>query len=242
MPARGRARMSAARETLRAIEQKHRRFRQQQLTFVAALGRTREHARERTQPVSSIAQVQRYLDNHCNNATDRRILSLFLEIVADLRGAAQLLEGLAPENRPPDESLEACKALLCPTSDLSALRAKYPHDEVNHLSCDEARNYYGGVVSLIPMATDLAWQCVSGAGPAHKAPKRTAPPSLQGAQPGTEQQSSSAKERPAIQAVGTQTKRGGNAMEQLHYSPTKGQGGWHTGKPAWRPPGRTSKF
>ncbi|MBN3319421.1 SACA9 protein, partial [Atractosteus spatula] len=234
--------MSAARETLRAIEQKGRRFRQQQLTFVAALGRTREQARERTLPVSSIAQVQHYLDNHCNNATDRRILSLFLEIVADLRGVAQLLEALVPENRPPDESLEAYKALLCPTSDLSALRAKYPHDEVNHLSCDEARNYYGGVVSLIPVAMDLACQCVSGAGTAHKPLKRTRSPSLQGTQPGAEQQSSSAKERPAIQAMGTQTKPAGNTMGQLHYSPTTGQGGWHTGKPAWRPPGRTSKF
>lgn len=31
---------------------------------------------------------------------------------------------------------------------------RYPHDVVNHLSCDEARNHYGGVVSLIPIVLD----------------------------------------------------------------------------------------
>lgn len=32
---------------------------------------------------------------------------------------------------------------------------RYPHDVVNHLSCDEAKNHYGGVVSLIPLVMDV---------------------------------------------------------------------------------------
>ena len=32
---------------------------------------------------------------------------------------------------------------------------------VNHLSCDEARNHYGGVVSLIPIILDLMKEWVA---------------------------------------------------------------------------------
>lgn len=38
---------------------------------------------------------------------------------------------------------------------------RYPHDVVNHLSCDEARNHYGGVVSLIPIVLDLMKEWVA---------------------------------------------------------------------------------
>lgn len=34
------------------------------------------------------------------------------------------------------------------------LSHRYPHDVVNHLSCDEAKNHFGGVVSLIPIVLD----------------------------------------------------------------------------------------
>ncbi|KAH0615382.1 hypothetical protein JD844_004565 [Phrynosoma platyrhinos] len=37
----------------------------------------------------------------------------------------------------------------------------YPHDVVNHLSCDEARNHYGGVVSLIPIVLDCMKEWVA---------------------------------------------------------------------------------
>ncbi|XP_071015304.1 sperm acrosome-associated protein 9 [Oncorhynchus clarkii lewisi] len=37
----------------------------------------------------------------------------------------------------------------------------YPHDKVNQLSCDEARNYYSGVVSLILLALELLQRMVS---------------------------------------------------------------------------------
>lgn len=41
------------------------------------------------------------------------------------------------------------------------LPCRYPHDVVNHLSCDEARNHYGGVVSLIPIVLDLMKEWVA---------------------------------------------------------------------------------
>lgn len=44
--------------------------------------------------------------------------------------------------------------------DVSDLRAKFPNDQVNHLSCDEAKNHFGGIVSLIPVAMDCARDAV----------------------------------------------------------------------------------
>lgn len=38
---------------------------------------------------------------------------------------------------------------------------RYPHDVVNHLSCDEAKNHYGGVVSLIPIVLDCMKEWVT---------------------------------------------------------------------------------
>lgn len=38
---------------------------------------------------------------------------------------------------------------------------RYPHDVVNHLSCNEAKNHYGGVVSLIPLVLDLMKEWVA---------------------------------------------------------------------------------
>ncbi|KAF2978933.1 hypothetical protein EK904_014476, partial [Melospiza melodia maxima] len=64
-------------ETLRKIEEKYKLFQQQQFTFIRALERTREEAHDMMRPVSSIVQVQCYKDNHCYNATDRRILNMY---------------------------------------------------------------------------------------------------------------------------------------------------------------------
>lgn len=43
---------------------------------------------------------------------------------------------------------------LCILSSSICYVSRYPHDVVNHLSCDEARNFYCGVVSIIPIALD----------------------------------------------------------------------------------------
>ncbi|XP_074017386.1 sperm acrosome-associated protein 9 [Numenius arquata] len=162
--------MNEAKEALRNIEQNYKLFLQQQFTFIGALQHTRENAHDMIRPVASISQVQSYMDHHCNNATDRRILTMFLNICNDLSKLCHKLETVHSGNTVTNGILERCKLLLSHSNDLSAIRAKYPHDVVNHLSCDEAKNHYGGVVSLIPIVLDCMKEWV-----AHieKLPQRT---------------------------------------------------------------------
>ncbi|XP_031457642.1 sperm acrosome-associated protein 9 isoform X1 [Phasianus colchicus] len=146
--------MNEVRDTLKVIEDNYKLFLQQQFTFVGALQHTRENAHDMIRPVASISQVQSYMDHHCNNLTDRRILTMFLNICNDLSNLCHKLETVHPGNSTTNEILERCKLLLNHSNDLSTIRAKYPHDVVNHLSCDEAKNHFGGVVSLIPIVLD----------------------------------------------------------------------------------------
>uniref|UniRef100_A0A671NTN7 Sperm acrosome associated 9 n=1 Tax=Sinocyclocheilus anshuiensis TaxID=1608454 RepID=A0A671NTN7_9TELE len=113
--------------------------------------REQEHARDKTEYVSTVTQVQRYLNLHCSNSTDKRILLLFLEIISDLEGVLKHLESSPSSRSTSSEGLNTCRELLNPYSNISQLRA-----EINRLSCDEARNSYGGIVSVIPlMVADL---------------------------------------------------------------------------------------
>ncbi|NXV49324.1 SACA9 protein, partial [Uria aalge] len=161
--------MNEAKEALRNIEQNYKLFLQQQFTFIGALQHTRENAHDMIRPVASISQVQSYMDHHCNNSTDRRILSMFLNICNDLSKLCHKLETVHSGNSITNGILERCKMLLSHSNDLSAIRAKYPHDVVNHLSCDEAKNHYGGVVSLIPIVLDCVKEWVAHA---EKLPRR----------------------------------------------------------------------
>lgn len=49
--------MTAVREQLLSIEQKYKLLKQQQFIFITALERSREHARDKTEPVSTVTQV-----------------------------------------------------------------------------------------------------------------------------------------------------------------------------------------
>ncbi|NXY74637.1 SACA9 protein, partial [Glareola pratincola] len=153
--------MNEAKEALRNIEQNYKLFLQQQFTFIGALQHTRENAHDTIRPVASISQVQSYMDHHCNNSTYRRILSMFLNICNDLSKLCHKLETVHSGNSITNGILERCKMLLSHSNDLSAIRAKYPHDVVNHLSCDDAKNHYGGVVSLIPIVLDCMKEWVA---------------------------------------------------------------------------------
>ncbi|XP_044120541.1 sperm acrosome-associated protein 9 isoform X3 [Neovison vison] len=86
---------------------------------------------------------------------------MFLDICAELNKLCQHFEALHSGTPVTNNLLEKCKSLVSQSNDLSSLRAKYPHDVVNHLSCDEARNHYGGVVSLIPIVLDLMKEWVA---------------------------------------------------------------------------------
>ncbi|XP_063552899.1 sperm acrosome-associated protein 9 isoform X3 [Gorilla gorilla gorilla] len=99
--------------------------------------------------------VQSYMEHYCNSSTDRRVLLMFLDICSELTKLCQHFEAVHSGTPVTNNLLEKCKTLVSQSNDLSSLRAKYPHDVVNHLSCDEARNHYGGVVSLIPLILDL---------------------------------------------------------------------------------------
>ncbi|XP_073496757.1 sperm acrosome-associated protein 9 isoform X2 [Phyllobates terribilis] len=153
--------MNETKQTLKTLEQQCKLLRQQQVTFITALERTRENAHDRIKPVRSLAQVRNYLDNHCHNSTDKRVLSLFLDVCSNLADFCIKLEAMQSETRSAGGVIEEAMTLLSPTNELSTLRAKYPHDVVNHLSCDEARNFYGGVVSLIPIVLDHMREAVS---------------------------------------------------------------------------------
>eukprot|EP00062_Callorhinchus_milii_P017118 gi/632969152/ref/XP_007900934.1/ PREDICTED: uncharacterized protein C9orf9 homolog isoform X1 [Callorhinchus milii] len=146
--------MNEVKASLRDLEQRFILFRQQQFIFIAALDRTRENAHDKTRPVSTIAQVQNYLDHYCNNTTDRRILSMFLDLCRDMSQFCDKLQELNPYSCSPHDVLEKCKVLLSCNNDMTNLRAKYPHDEVNHLSCEESKNHYGAVISLLPIVLD----------------------------------------------------------------------------------------
>ncbi|NXS06334.1 SACA9 protein, partial [Neodrepanis coruscans] len=141
-------------ETLRKIEQNYKLFQQQQFTFTRALDRTREEARDLIKPVATIVQVQCYKDHHCFNLTDKRILNMFITICNDLRDLCRKVEMVHPGDQVSNAILEKCKLLLNDSNDLSAIRAKYPHGVVNYLSFHEAKHFYGGVVSLIPIVID----------------------------------------------------------------------------------------
>lgn len=223
--------MNEVKESLRGIEQKYKLFQQQQFTFIAALERCRESAHDKIRPISSIGQVQSYMEHYCYNATDRRILLMFLDICSELNKLCQRFEALHSGTPVTNNLLEKCKTLVSQSNDLSSLRAKYPHDVVNHLSCDEARNHYGGVVSLIPIVLDLMKEWIAHS---EKLPRKV----LQHvSEPPARQQATRGAARPA-QATGTQLWFRKLKCRQLAKDSLKTRGeGQGVSKPPWRPPG-----
>ncbi|XP_054030388.1 sperm acrosome-associated protein 9 [Dryobates pubescens] len=238
--------MKEAAEALRNIEQKYKLFLQQQFTFIGALQHTREAARDTIRPVASISQVQNYMDHHCHNSTDRRILTLFLSICNDLSNLCTMLETRYPDNTTTKDILEKCKLLLSHNNDLSTIRAKYPHDVVNHLSCHEARNHFGGVVSLIPIVLDYLKEWVAHV---EKLPRQSANNVSGGSaapEPRAAQQAPARAAQtppPAHPAAQTSTSNKANAQGQgskhgqkKHLHGTEHhRGKW---KGPWKPPGR----
>ncbi|PNJ45287.1 sperm acrosome-associated protein 9 isoform X1 [Pongo pygmaeus] len=219
--------MNEVKESLRSIEQKYKLFQQQQLTFTAALEHCRENAHDKIRPISSIGQVQSYMEHYCNNSTDRRILLMFLDICSELNKLCQHFEAVHSGTPVTNNLLEKCKTLVSQSNDLSSLRAKYPHDVVNHLSCDEARNHYGGVVSLIPLILDLMKEWIAHS---EKLPRKV----LQHvSEPQARQESTRGAARPA-QAIGAQPGATKHKCRQLTKGSLKPRG---CSKPPWRPPG-----
>lgn len=73
---------------------------------------------------STAPQVQSYMEHHCHNATDRRILLMFLDICTELSKLCQHFEALHAGTPVTNNLLEKCKSLVSHSNDLSSLRAK----------------------------------------------------------------------------------------------------------------------
>lgn len=108
---------------------------------------------------------------------------------------------------------------------------RYPHDVVNHLSCDEARNHYGGVVSLIPIILDLMKEWVAHS---EKLPRKA----LQHvSEPGERQEATTAAAGPP-QAAGAPPGSRKPRHRRLRKDSLKPKGKDEgSSKPPWRPPG-----
>ncbi|XP_020766628.1 sperm acrosome-associated protein 9 isoform X1 [Odocoileus virginianus] len=220
--------MNEVKESLRNVEQKYKIFQQQQFTFIAALEHCRENAHDKIRPISSIGQVQSYMEHHCSNSTDRRILLMFLDICSELSKLCQHFEALHAGTPVTNNLLEKCKTLVSQSNDLSSLRAKYPHDVVNHLSCDEARNHYGGVVSLIPIILDLMKEWVAHS---EKLPRKAL-------HQVSEPQAATLATAHTPQASGTQPQlRKQNCGQLTKNIPKPGGKDQGSSKPPWRPAG-----
>ncbi|XP_053775403.1 sperm acrosome-associated protein 9 isoform X2 [Desmodus rotundus] len=115
--------MNEAKGSLRSIEQKYKLFQQQQFTFITALEHCRENAHDKIRPISSIEQVQSYMEHHCSNATDRRVLHMFLDLCAELSRLCQRFESLHSGTPVTNSLLDKCKTLVSQSNDLSSLRA-----------------------------------------------------------------------------------------------------------------------
>ncbi|NWW95355.1 SACA9 protein, partial [Rhynochetos jubatus] len=239
--------MNEVKEALRTTEQNYKLFLQQQFTFIGALQHTRENAHDMIRPVASISQVQSYMDHHCNNSTDKRILSMFLNICSDLSELCHKLETVHSGNDVTNGILERCKLLLSHSNDLSAIRAKYPHDVVNHLSCDEARNHYGGVVSLIPIALDcmkewvnhaekLPWHAQSNASGGSAATENRAPQDVPAMAAVSQTPPVQPEARTPVSNKDTVGVQGSKHVLKKHLNDLENHSGKCKGP--WKPPGR----
>ncbi|XP_038063773.1 uncharacterized protein LOC119734358 [Patiria miniata] len=155
--------MDGVKYDISRLRERYKTLQQQQFTFVAALEHSRSDAFEKTKPVRTITQIKQMYERS-KNATDRRALRQWLDLLNDLGNILRSTENVAGSGAKEGSigrALDRWKVLLSPNHDLSDLRAKYPHQEVNHLSCAEARVLFGGVVSLVPLIFDQAHRVMS---------------------------------------------------------------------------------
>lgn len=121
--------------------------------------------------------------------------------------------------------------VTAPSTAAPSCPCRYPHDVVNHLSCDEARNHYGGVVSLIPIVLDLMKEWVAHS---EKLPRKA----LQHvSEPGERQEATAAAAGPP-QTAGARPGARKPRCRRLRKDSLKPRGkDKGSAKPPWRPPG-----
>lgn len=154
--------MTDTRNTLVSLENRIQIFSQQQRSFVAALDRCRGICFQHQTPIRNLLQVMHYLENITNDSRDKRILNMFMGIVSDLNMFRRELRKLSKNfvDSFLDTVFAKWKKLSEPSHQFTLLRAPYPFTQLNHLSCDEARNHFGGIISLIPILIQCARDAV----------------------------------------------------------------------------------
>ncbi|XP_030853603.1 sperm acrosome-associated protein 9 [Strongylocentrotus purpuratus] len=148
--------MDAIRRDVAKLRERYKVLQQQQFTFINALANTRTDAYEKTKPVRSINHVKELFERS-RNATDRRAMKQWLDLVGELTNIVMRISNVNPDvikEGPANQAMARGRTLLNPSNEFSSLRAGYPHQEVNHLSCSEARVLYGGCVSIVPLVLD----------------------------------------------------------------------------------------
>ena len=108
---------------------------------------------------------------------------------------------------------------------------RYPHDVVNHLSCDEARNHYGGVVSLIPLVLDLMKEWIAHS---EKLPRKV---QQHVSEPWERQAATAASTAQPSQTRGSRPWPRKRQCRQLTKDSLRPRGKDKVSKPPWRPPG-----
>jgi len=139
------------------LEKRYDIFLQQQKCFVQALDRCRKFKSD-SGKIKTIAEVSDYVNHLSENRVDTRVCKIFLSLVYDLNDFRRTIEKLSePTN---DETLEylfaTWKKVLEPRQDISNLRERHPWKQLNQLSCAESQVYFGGIVSVLPIAIDCA--------------------------------------------------------------------------------------
>ena len=161
--------------TLSDIQEKYQGFVQHIQTFLQALSDAKDlRSTVIYDPiVRTISQVKSFFEA-CDHAVKKRTLKMFLDLHQDLarlrtsveKEASSLLELRKSDSCSDPEFLEFVhmmaewEAITDQGYDFHQLRAKWPHREINHLSCVQARERYGGVVSLLPVMQDYASTCL----------------------------------------------------------------------------------
>jgi len=72
------------------------------------------------------------MNHHCSNSTDRRIFLFFLEVISDLEGVLKHLESSRSSQNTSCESLDTCREILGPNSNISQLRAQLSNTKIKH--------------------------------------------------------------------------------------------------------------
>ena len=155
---------------LTTIHEKYAAFNQHIQTFLQALSNSKE-ARALNilyDPVVRTAGQVKIYHDASRHAVEKRTLKMFLDVHQELSRLRAVIERdmSQVDIQAPDMEFQEFVNLMTEweamndvTYDFSDVRAKWPHREINHLSCVQARERFGGTVCILPVLIDYATKC-----------------------------------------------------------------------------------